>query len=182
MGLHVLRAHPLPERGPLDDVADWWLTKDGDVDCLALYERHYSAHRYADGRRRVLFCGPGTKRVLRTEAGDAVFVWREFIDACIDERTGRPQDGINCAVFRNESPLCSSGLIRQADAVADLVWPNRRHYTYVDPARVSSGLPGSCFLRAGWRYARHRGHRMRTKSGLLILERPSPSGDREEPK
>ena len=28
----------------------WWLTKDGDVSCLALYERHYSCYRYADGR------------------------------------------------------------------------------------------------------------------------------------
>lgn len=28
----------------------WWLTKDGDVSCLALYERHYSCYRYADER------------------------------------------------------------------------------------------------------------------------------------
>lgn len=30
----------------------WYLTKDGDVSCLALYERHYSRYAYADGRRR----------------------------------------------------------------------------------------------------------------------------------
>jgi hypothetical protein len=45
----------------------WWLTKDGDKDCLEMYERHYSAYRYADGRKRNQFVGPGEKVVLRTE-------------------------------------------------------------------------------------------------------------------
>ena len=79
----------------------WWVTKDGDATCLALYEKHYSAHRYRDGRVRVLFCGPGDKFVLRTFGGAAVFVWRKFKDDCIDERTGLPQAGVNCAAFRN---------------------------------------------------------------------------------
>lgn len=153
----------------------WWLTKDGDVDCLALYERHYSAYRYADRRVRKLFCGPGDKVVLRTEACDAFFVWRKFTDDCIDARTGARQDGINCAAFRNEGTSQSSSLIRQADAIADCLWADRRHYTYVDPQRVQSGLPGRCFLAAGWRYVRiredKRWRRARTRSGLLILER-----------
>jgi len=45
--------------GPL-----WWLTKDGDRSMLALYERHYSAYQYRDGRERRLFVGPGEKIVL----------------------------------------------------------------------------------------------------------------------
>lgn len=150
---------------------DWWLTKDGDAACLVLYERHYSAHRYRDGRVRKLFAGPGEKVVLRSESGGAFFVWRKFSDDCIDERTGQRQDGINCAAFRNEQALRSSDLIRQADAIADCLWSDRRHYTYVDPKGIRSGLPGACFLAAGWRYVRVRGHRARTKSGLLILER-----------
>jgi hypothetical protein len=120
------------------------------------------------------FVGPGSWIVLRTDPFqplEALFVWREFIDDCIDERTGERQQGINCAVFRNEGQRRSSELIRQADAVADFCWPRRRHYTYVDPARLRSGLAGSCFLAAGWRYVRIRGRRARTKSGLLILER-----------
>jgi hypothetical protein len=121
----------------------WWLTKDGDRQCLALYERHYSAYQYADGRVRKLFCGPGEKIVLRTEAGDALFVWRKFKD-------DSGQEGINCAVFRNESEHQSSTLIRQADAIADCVWPDSRHYTYVNAARVASSNPGFCFLKAGW--------------------------------
>lgn len=136
----------------------WWLTKDGDLDCLELYERHYSAYRYADGRQRKLFVGPGEKVVLRTSAGDAVFVWRKFKD-------DSGQQGINCAVFRNESPHRSSHLIFQADAIADCLWPDSRHYTYVNAQAVASKNPGFCFLAAGWRRCG------RTKGGLMILER-----------
>jgi hypothetical protein len=136
----------------------WFVTRDGDRDCLALYERHYSAYRYADGRTRVLFVGPGDKLVLRTERGDAFFVWRRFID-------DSGQQGVNCAAFRNESEHLSSALVRQADAIADATWTDRRHYTYVDRSKVSSKNPGFCFLAAGWQRCGQ------TKGGLLILER-----------
>jgi hypothetical protein len=137
----------------------WWLTKDGDAACLALYERHYSAYRYADGRQRKLFVGPGEKVVLRTKEGDAMFVWRKFLD-------DSGQDGINCAVFRNESRHRSSELIRQADQIADCLWPDSRHYTFVRAESIASRNPGFCFIAAGWRRLRER-----TKSGLRILER-----------
>jgi hypothetical protein len=145
----------------------WWLTKDGDRACLELYERHYSAHRYRDGRTRRLFVGPGDKLVLRTFDGAAFFVWRQFHDACVDTRTGLPQAGINCAAFRNEGAARSSALVQQADAIADCVWPDRRHYTYVDATKVRSANPGFCFLVAGWSRCG------RTKGGLLVLERLS---------
>lgn len=135
----------------------WWLTKDGDRTCLKLYERHYSAYRYKDERKRRLFAGPGEKIVLRTWAGDALFVWRNFIDAS-------GQTGVNCAVFRNESAHRASDLIRQADAIADFCWPGLRHYTYVNPAALRFGRPGYCFECAGWRRCG------RTKGGLLVLE------------
>lgn len=136
----------------------WWLTRDGDVTCLALYERHYTARTYRDGRKRTLFCGPGEKVVLRTAAGDALFVWRKFID-------DSGQQGINCAVFRNESRHKSSVLIRQADAIADCLWPDCRHYTYVNSQRVRSSNPGFCFIAAGWKRCGT------TKGGLLVLEK-----------
>jgi hypothetical protein len=147
---------PSPSETPL-----WWLTKDSDLDCVELYERHYSAYRYADGRERDngQFVGPGEKVVLRTKRADALFVWRVFID-------DSGQDGINCAVFRNESSRQSSSLVRQADQIADCLWPDRRHYTYVDPAKIASTNPGFCFIAAGWRRCG------RTKGGLVILERP----------
>lgn len=138
----------------------WWLTKDGDLDCLDLYERHYSAYQYKDGRIRNRFVGPGERLVLRTAEGDAMFVWRRFKD-------DSGQQGINCAVFRNEGRHRSSELIRQADAIADVVWPHSRHYTYVNPKAVASSNPGFCFLKAGWQRLPYR-----TKCrGLIILER-----------
>ena len=140
---------------------DWYLTKDGDQTCLAMYERHYSAYQYRDGRERKIFCGPGEKIVLRTRTGDALFVWRRLID-----RSG--QTGINCAVFRNEGPRRSSDLIRQADAIADFCWPGMRHYTYIDAGKVRSANPGFCFIAAGWKKCGT------TQNGLRILERDWP--------
>ena len=136
----------------------WWITTDGDRKCLELYERHYSCYKYRDSRVRQLFVGPGEKLVLRTEAGDALFVWRKFID-------DSGQDGINCSVFRNESEHRSSELIRQADAIADRVWPDRRHYTFVRAEAIRSKNPGYCFQVAGWNKCGM------TKGGLVILAR-----------
>jgi hypothetical protein len=51
------------------------------------------------GRKRYQFVGPGENIVLRTAAADAMFVWRNYIDDTIPK-----QDGIECAVFRNEGP------------------------------------------------------------------------------
>ena len=79
----------------------WRLSRDGDPVGLQLYRRHYSRRVYADGRDPALFVGPGEKTVLLSHDDDALFVWRKFIDAS-------GQDGVNCAVFRNESPHTAS--------------------------------------------------------------------------
>ncbi|MGB6230290.1 MAG: hypothetical protein WBF53_09210, partial [Litorimonas sp.] len=118
----------------------WWITRDGDREAVALFERHYSA-RSLEGRTQ--FVGPGEHIVLRTWDCDALFVWRAFLENLGNER-------IECSVFRNEGPHLSSDLIRQADAIADAVWPGRRRHTFVDAARVRSTVPGWCFRRAGW--------------------------------
>jgi hypothetical protein len=136
----------------------WWVTRDGDLDCLAMYLRHYSSGKRVMWRDTALFVGPGDKLVLRTETADAVFVWRKFTD-------DSGQQGVNCAIFRNESEHLSSLLIRQADAIADAVWTDRRHYTYVRREAVRSSNPGFCFLKAGWQRCGM------TKGGLMILER-----------
>ena len=142
----------------------WWLTKDGDRACLALYERHYSAAGYARERRsRGGFGGPGERIVLRTKDGDAAFIWKPIFHGIGVRDSG--QRGICCSFFRNESTHRSSDLIAQADTVADFLWPRSRHYTYVDPTMVRSRNPGFCFLRAGWRRCGV------TKGGLLVLER-----------
>lgn len=134
----------------------WYLTKDGDRSCLALYREHYSC-RNQDASQ---FVGPGEHIVLRTDDGDAVFVWRNYIDDTIPT-----QEGVECSLFRNESPHLSSKLIRQADEIADHAWPGERHYTKVSADDIRSTNPGFCFIAAGWRRCG------RTKGGLIILER-----------
>lgn len=82
--------------------------------------------------------------VLLTPCARALFVWRKFIS-----KDG--QQGVNCAIFRNEGAGLSSQLILDAMQLAWQRWPGERFYTYVNPRRVLSSNPGYCFLRAGWR-------------------------------
>lgn len=131
--------------------------KDGNKIALEMYERHYSAYHYKDGRERKLFCGPGEKMVLLTMSKDALFVWRKFIDAS-------GQKGVNCAVFRNEGKTRSSELIKEAVRLAWNRWPGERLYTYVNAKKIRSSNPGCCFKCAGWKVCGN------TKGGLLILE------------
>jgi hypothetical protein len=118
----------------------WFELRDGDVRLREFYNRHYSS-RGGDHRQIV---GPGNKLVLLTPAIDALFVWRKFIDK------SRFGGGVNCAVFRNESPALSSALILAAELFAIAKWGIERLYTYVNAARVRSRNPGYCFLCAGW--------------------------------
>lgn len=136
----------------------WLPIKDGDPRGMALFRRHYSFHYYRDNRPRRLFVGPGEKMVLMTLECNALFVWRKFID-----KSG--QQGVNCAVFRNESQLQSSMLIMEAEGLAWMRWPKARLYTYVNAAAVQSANPGYCFKCAGWEVCG------RTQSGLLILDK-----------
>jgi len=136
----------------------WRVARDGEPLGSALSRRHYSARRYADGRRPALFVGPGEKLVLIAHDDAALFVWRRFIDAS-------GQTGVNCAVFRNESTKLSSELIADAEPFAWRRWPGQRLYTYVDADAIRSTNPGFCFQRAGWRRCGV------TKGGLIVLER-----------
>ena len=138
-------------------VGNWCGVKDGNQIALEMYNRHYSAYHYKDGRVRKLFCGPGEKMVLLTVNYDALFVWRKFIDAS-------GQSGVNCAVFRNEGNTLSSVLIMEAVELARKRWPQQRFYTYVNPRKIRSTNPGYCFQKAGWKKCGI------TKGGLLIFE------------
>lgn len=158
----------IPEIATVRLTENWHVAKDGDPAAVALYERHYSAHRYRDGRVRKLIVGPGEKIVLLTRACDALFVWRRFRESGETE-----PKGINCAIFRNEGPALSSDLILQAERVAWCRWPGERLYTY-----VGNDLPGFCFLAARWKRCGTTG------GGLLVLEKmpagvPRTRGKRE---
>jgi hypothetical protein len=137
--------------------AHWIPVRDGDPRLRALYERHYSCRRRRNGHRPAKTVGPGEYMALLTVDGRAAFVWRKYID-----RSG--QTGVCCALLRNEGPVLSSELIREACLHAWRRWPGARLYTYVNPAKIRSTNPGCCFLKAGWRRCGM------TKGGLVILE------------
>lgn len=141
----------------------WIAVKDGDERAFALYQRHYTALPYRDGRRRrdKRFCGPGEKLVLLTQNCDALFVWRKFMKPDL-----AGQEGVNCSVFRNEGDYLSSELILEAEQLAWQIWPGERLYTYVNPRRIRSTNPGYCYKIAGWQVLEKR-----TTKGLLILEK-----------
>jgi hypothetical protein len=137
----------------------WLPIRDGDARGRALFRRHYSWEASHKRTNSPKFVGPGEYLMLLTPDALALFVWRA-------ERFRRDdQTGINCAVFRNEGPVRSSVLIREACDLAWARWPGERLYTFVNPARVRSANPGYCFLAAEWRRCG------RSAEGLLILER-----------
>lgn len=142
----------------------WIEARDGDDSVRAIFDRHYSRYRYADGRRPKLFVGPGEKMVLITACARAIFVWRRF-------KSAAGQHGINCAVFRNEGAGLASALIAAAEKRAWTRWPGERLYTYVDPRRVRSPNPGFCFIAAGWRRCGV------TKIRRLLIYERSPASD-----
>lgn len=133
----------------------WVKTLDGDGFARLLADRHYS--RKSKGAN--LFVGPGEKMVLVTLNYDALFVWRK---ALLREDN---QKGVECSLFRNESGVLSSELIKEAVGLAHQRWPDERLFTYVADAKIRSVNPGCCFMKAGWQRCG------RNKDGrLTILE------------
>ena len=147
----------------LAPVGHWLPVRDGDPRALALFKRHYSYRRRAPGRLRgnSTFVGQGEKMVLLTSDCLALFAWQR---STVERASG--QTGINCTVFRNEGPILSSTLIREADDLAWARWPGERHFSYVNADKVRHKRdPGRCFLKAGWTRCGT------SKAGLLIFER-----------
>lgn len=122
----------------------WTEVYDGNGTAFHLFRRHYSfnrSKRIPDTETRI--AGPGEKMLLLTADATALFVWRKFMSK-------DNQQGVNCAVFRNESRHLASDLILEAMRLGWERWPGTRFYTYVNPRKVRSTNPGYCFLRAGW--------------------------------
>lgn len=133
----------------------WLPVRDANPTARNLFDRHYSRRR---GGTAAKFVGPGEYMALLTHDGAAMFLWR------LERFRQDGQQGVNCAIFRNESEHRSSDLIREAVRLAWERWPGARLYTYVNPRRVESTNPGYCFKCAGWRKCGE------SKRGLHILE------------
>lgn len=146
-------------------LGSWIEVKDGDPRAVSIFNRHYSCHNPANGRKvdrvRYGFSGNGESMVLLTQDCRALFCWRLV-----------KGEGVDCSVFRNEGLVLSSELITEADSLAFQVWNKEsRHYTYVNANKIRSNHPGYCFLQAGWDYQRdNKGKPILSKSGLYILE------------
>jgi hypothetical protein len=154
----------------------WALTKDGDPRGRALADRHYS--RTTVGAK--LFVHPAKKLVLihladYLEGADAVWAstW-PFAEYVRHDWAGEPgsypmvevmENGQprkvtpgtwNNALFRNESRLLSSDLIRQAVAVTRCIWgdpPPLGMVTMIEPASVrQKETVGRAYLAAGFQH------------------------------
>jgi hypothetical protein len=146
---------------------DWEAVTPMDARAVDIYERHYSCRVSARpvNRRRSGICGPGEKLVLLGAGGRALLVWRR----CLYPMSG--QQGVNCAVFRNESNVRSSELLSSGEQLALARWPLERLFTFVDPTRIRSTNPGCCFKKAGWSRCGTTGR------GLVILSKEVSDGN-----
>jgi hypothetical protein len=141
----------------------WQLSVNrADQQLVAMYERHYSCYQYKDGRKRTQAVAPGKYIALMTVNRDALFIWSQ------QKYRADKQQGINCAVFRNESNILSSDLITEAVEIAQRRWPGERLFTFVDGSKITSANPGYCFKKAGWKRCGT------TAAGLLIFEWKRP--------
>lgn len=140
----------------------WIPVLDTDPRAVALYNRHYSARKSKTSidHTRYGFSGQGQSLVLITEDCNALFGWNHSLIERDDH-----QEGVNCFVFRNESSILSSLLIKDADLWAWQRWGKLRLFTYINAKKIRHKRdPGRCFLKAGWRNCGF------SKSGLVILE------------
>jgi hypothetical protein len=157
----------------------WYATKDTDPRAQGLYMRHYSVKNHR-GWWPMGFVPSGDDMVLLTLDCAALFVWKAHRAQEVKHVHSRGYDdgqrGINCMVFRNEGPVLSSALIREADSLAWQRWPDERLYTYVDAVKTAgrrsrNALAGKCFIEAGWEQCGV------TTKGLVILEHMPPTNE-----
>lgn len=123
---------------------------------IALHDRHYSRRPTSRGGG---VAGPYRHLVLL--APGALWV-------SVDARFATSWRGAwRCSVFRNESPVLSSDLVRLAVAATVAAWgplPLAGMVTTVDASRVRKKRdPGRCFLRADWTRVGE------TRGGLVVL-------------
>lgn len=136
----------------------WIPIKDGDLRAYGLYRKHYSYRSRTRIYHRQI-APPCEHQLLLTPEQNALWLWTA-------ERWRKDgQEGINCAIFRNEGHRLSSDLVLAAEDWGQQRWPGQRMFTYVDGSKIASANPGYCFKKAGWRKCGE------SKRGLTILEK-----------
>lgn len=132
----------------------WQSTIKTDKACIELADRHYSRKTVGASQ----FTRPGENLVFRKANGQAVWVtWRSRFP-----RKDNFGYAWECTIFRNESEISSSLLIKEAIEKTIEIWgplPEDGLVTYVDPVAIKSSNPGYSFLKAGFKRLKHRSTR-----------------------
>jgi hypothetical protein len=152
---------------------NWHASHRCDVPARKLADRHYNRQSIGDDN----FVPPGRCLVLKTSPTDAFWVtsWP------FAEYTKHAWAGAwMCSAFRNEGPILSSLLIREAVAATRWTWPEIPELgmvTFVDRSKTKSKKdPGYCYLMAGFKPCG------KTKGGLHALQLlPGDMPDAEMP-
>jgi hypothetical protein len=150
----------------------WELSFRADQDARVVADRHYNRQKVGSKQ----FVPPGRCFVLITPGKDAVWVTSyPFAQYVKHAWAGAWMNSL----FRNESDLLSSELIRQAVAATRWRWPETPELgmvTFVDPKKIKSTNPGYCYKKAGFKQVGF------TKGGLVALQMlPSEMPPAEEP-
>jgi hypothetical protein len=139
----------------------WMLSYRADPRALPLADRHYNRQKPGSSQ----FVPPGRCIVLLTRNEDALWVssW-PFTEFCHHEWAGAWM----CTCFRNESPILSSLLIREAVAITRMLWgepPALGMVSFVNPKKIRKKRdPGRCFKKAGFSQVGM------TKKGLIAFK------------
>lgn len=138
----------------------WQLSHRADRRALPIADRHYNRQKVGSPQ----FVPPGRCIVLLTANADALWVssW-PFAEYVKHAWAG----AWVCTMFRNESDVLSSTLIREAVAITRSVWdaPSLGMVTFVDPMKVRHKRDfGRCYRRAGFKPCGE------TKGGLVALQ------------
>jgi hypothetical protein len=138
---------------------NWERTTRRDERAIALANRHYS--RQVIGAPQV--GGAGNLIILVRPEGDAAWI------TIRQEFSKHAWPGAwNCSMFRNESTVQSSHLIREAVSVTRFLWgavPEHGFITFVDAGRTRRKRdPGRCYRKAGFAHIGFTG------SGLYVLQ------------
>lgn len=139
---------------------NWQLSHRADKSAAAIADRHYNRQHIGSPQ----FVPPGRCIVLLSLDERAVWVtsW-PFAEYVKHAWAGA---WVN-SIFRNESPVLSSELIRQAIAATRYYWepPALGIVTFVDTTKVRHKRDyGRCYRKAGFRGVGY------TKGGLLALQ------------
>lgn len=140
---------------------NWRLSHRADTRALPIADRHYNRQKPGTPQ----FVPPGRCVVLLTEKANALWItsW-PFAEYVKHAWAG----AWVCSCFRNEGPILSSELIREAVAITRSVYgepPELGMITFVDADKVRHKRdPGRCFIRAGFIPAG------KTQGGLVALQ------------